>query len=372
MALVHDWLCGYRGGEAVLDRLARLVGERHQPAGLWVMVSDGRPVAPAVDALSVRTSVLQELPYAATRLRRHLLPLYPRAVADLSRSIGDEHRRAPIDLVLSTSSAAVKGVQAPPGVPHLCYCHTPPRYLWSQQDQYAAQGRLASAGLALAGPFLRRWDAATSRHVTSFIANSRHTARLIERCYGRTSTVVHPPVRTGYFTVDPARRRENFWLFAGALEPYKRPDLAIEAARLAGVKIVVAGTGSILPQLRSRYTGPGVEFLGRVPDEGLRELYRRAALLLFPQIEDFGIVAVEAQACGCPVVSRRAGGALETVIDGLTGRFFDDPDPASIARAAASLGSVQPTDCRRHAETFGEEFFDRRMASIVRDMIGIR
>lgn len=361
IALVHDWLAGYRGGEAVLERLANLAGRFGLCAGLWVMVNDGRKVAPAVDRLTVHTSWLQDVPFAPTRLRRHLLPLYPSAVADLSASILEVHRRRPIDLVLSTSSAAVKNIVPPPGVPHVCYCHTPPRYLWSQQDQYASQGVLTRAGLALAGPFLRRWDADSSASVTAFIANSTHTAREILACYGRESTVIHPPARTEFFTPDPSVVRDDFWLVAGALEPYKRTDLAIEAARMANARIVVAGAGTELARLRARYESPFVTFLGRVSDQELLHLYRTAKLLVFPQVEDFGIVAVEAQSAGLPVVARRAGGALDSILDGQTGVFFDLPTPQAIAGAAEKIPQGSAGACRANALRFSESEFERSM-----------
>jgi glycosyltransferase involved in cell wall biosynthesis len=394
IALVHDWLCGYRGGEGVLERIARVVLDHADAAGLWVMVSDGRPVAPAVDSLEVRASCLQEIPFAATTLRRHLLPLYPRAVADLSRMIAEEHGRRPIDLVISTSSAAVKGVRAPAGVPHLCYCHTPPRYLWSQRGEYSSGGLLVSAGLRAAGPFLRAWDRRSAEHVTSFIANSSHTAEQIRACYGRESTVIHPPVRTEFFTpgdggddADKARAAavgasddvagdegSGAWLVAGALEPYKRADLAIDAANRMGRRLLVVGTGSCLKRLRRR-AGPTVEFLGRVTDERLRRLYRGADALLFPQVEDFGIVAVEAQACGTPVIARRAGGSLDTVIDGVTGALFDEPTVESLVAAAEGVASKPRTAwsaaCRANARRFRVSEFDRRIAeSVIRLLCG--
>lgn len=372
IAVVHDWLCGYRGGEAVLDRIARVTLELGECAGLFVMVDDGRAVSPLIDALPRITSCLQEIPFAATGLRRHLLPLYPRAVADLSDRLADAHRRRPLDLVISTSSAAVKGICPPRGVPHLCYCHTPPRYLWSQQGQYASQGVAARAGLALAGPFLRSWDAQTADHVTAFLANSRHTAREIRRCYDRDSEVIHPPVRTDYFTPDRSRSREDFWLLAGALEPYKRAELAIEAAWVADARLVIAGDGSMLSTLRRRHRAPGVCFLGRVSDGHLRDLYRRAALLLFPQVEDFGITAVEAQACGLAVLARRAGGAAETVLEGVSGAFFDSPDPAAIASAAVRIPREATDQCRHNALRFSESAFDERIRLAVCNLIGLR
>lgn len=364
IALAHDWLCGYRGGEAVLDRIARLVQARFTPGPLYVMVDDGRPLTTAIDSLRHVTSCIQWIPGASGRLRRWLLPLYPAAVASLSRTLRKAHAREPIDLLISTSSAAIKGMAAPPGIPHLCYCHSPARYLWSQTDEYSRgrAGGLRGRGLAAFGGRLRRWDAASSANVTRFVANSTHTAGGIRRNFGREATVVHPPVRTAFFTPDPAVRREDFWLLVGALEPYKRVDLAIEAARRTGHPLTIVGYGSQSSHLR-RLAGPTVRFLGRVSDDELRRLYRTARVLLFPQIEDFGIVAAEALACGLPVVARRSGGALDIVNDGATGSSFDKPDADSLLAAIdrAPQGAAVSPECRAAAERFSEDAFDRAM-----------
>ncbi|VAX42481.1 Glycosyltransferase [hydrothermal vent metagenome] len=372
IALAHDWLCGYRGGEAVLERIANLVQEIGKPDRLSTMFDDGRPLAPTIDSLEHQVSPLRYFP---ARARRWLLPLYPAAVGSLSRSLARRHRREPIDLLISTSSAAIKGMRAPAGVPHLCYCHAPARYIWSIRDEYAQgrslHARLRGTGLAAISGWYRNWDRATAAHVTAFLANSAHTAREIERCFGREAAVVHPPVRTEYFTPDASTHREDFWLFVSALEPYKRTDLAIVAAGLADVPIKVVGSGSIADDLRQEFASPGVEFLGRVADETLRDLYRRARLLVFPQIEDFGITAVEAQACGCPVLARRAGGALDSVIDGTTGAFFEDDSPEAVAEAAAQCPD-NPAACRANAERFSERAFDDRMRAHIATMLNAR
>jgi glycosyltransferase involved in cell wall biosynthesis len=363
IALAHDWLVGYRGGEAVLERIARLVRAEYAPAGLYTMFDDGRTLAPTVDSLPRRVSCLNRIPGGAGRLRRWLLPLYPAAVADLSAALARDHERDEVDLLVSTSSAAVKGMRSPPHVPHLCYCHNPARYVWGLAEEYGGSGPAATArglGLRAAGPAYRAWDRRTAANVTGFIANSTHTASLIGRFYGRDAAVVHPPVRTGFFTPDPSAARGDFWLVAGALEPYKRVDLAIAAARLAGKQLIVAGAGSQEHVLK-RGAGDGASFLGRVSDERLRELFRTAELLLFPGVEDFGIIPVESQACGCPVVARRAGGALDTVVEGQTGAFFDDPTPEAIVETAARAPRGSAQRCRANAERFSEEVFDEAM-----------
>ena len=359
IALAHDWLCGYRGGEAVLERIAGIVEQDHRVSSLYTMFDDQRPLAPNIDAIHHATSPLNALPLAPTRLRRWLLPAYPAAVGALSRRIARDHEREPIDLLVSTSSAAIKGVRPPDGVPHLCYCHAPARYVWSQRDQYA--GGVRSIGLRTFNASFRRWDRRTAAHVTAFIANSRATADRIRDAFGREADVVHPPVRTGFFTPDRSVAREGFWLVVSALEPYKRVETAIEAARLAGAEIVIAGTGSCERSLRQR-AGGHARFVGRVDDRRLRDLYRRAGLFLFPQIEDFGIAAVEAQACGCPVLARRAGGALDTVTEH-TGSLADSDDPRDIARAADRVPSNCDERCRDNALRFSESVFDLAMRS---------
>jgi glycosyltransferase involved in cell wall biosynthesis len=235
------------------------------------------------------------------------------------------------------------------------------------------------------GEGLRNWDRKTVANVDAFIANSRHTAKEIERCFGREAVVIHPPVRTDLFTPDQSVQREDFWLVAGAHEPYKRTDLAIESAMRAGKRLMVAGGGSEIGALKaftkktSRQLGKMgfgagrhalVEFLGRVDDATLLGLYRRARCLIYPQIEDFGIVAVEAQACGCPVVARRAGGALDTVLEGRTGSYFAEADPESVRKAVEHAPVGVAAQCRAHAEKFSEAAFDKKIARAMERMVG--
>ncbi len=374
IALAHDWLCTFRGGEAVLERIAAGLSSRHEVVGVYSMFRGkrGLPVdkAPTVSRLPATVPTIGRLPMTRDRLRRWLLPMYPRMVEALSDRLGQLHEIAPIDALVSTSSAAVKGMRAPCGAVHVCYCHAPARYLWSRASEYG--GGLRGLGLSVFGDRLRAWDKESAANVAVFVANSRHIARQIEETYGRPAEVVHPPARTDFFTPDDAAgdgaggaAREDFWLAVGALEPYKRFDLAIDAAREAGAALKIVGEGSCGRDLRKMVQrGDRVEFLGRVGDERLRELYRTARLLIFPQIEDFGIVAVEAQACGCPVLARAAGGALDSVVNGTTGVLVDEES----ARAFADAARRMPTDaqtCARHAARFGEAEFDRKMVGVV-------
>jgi len=385
IALAHDWLVSCRGGESVLAAIAEVVAARAAVAGLYTMVSGGDDFAracigryaPITRLAPVRTSWLQHLPGAAGPLRRWMLPLFPSAIADLSRKLAAEHARDPIDLLISTSSAAIKGLHPPPGVPHLCYCHAPARYIWSQSDQYARgrAGRLRSLGLNAFGPRLRTWDRRTAAHVTRFLANSTHIAREIRRCYDRESHVVYPPVDTGFYIPDPSVPRGEHWLYAGALEPYKRVDELMSAAARNGSDLVIVGEGSQAAHLRS-IAGPRVTFRGRISDEQLRHEYRSAGMVVFPQVEDFGIVAVEAQACGTPVLARRAGGALDTVIEGVTGAFFDEPakghtvDPWRDALARMPRCTQQTAAaCRGNAERFSEARFRKALCEHIGELL---
>lgn len=364
VALAHDWLVGLRGGEFVLDRLAGLFG----PTDLYVLVNDHRPLTPAIDACRVHTSPLQRFPGASGALRRWYLPLYPWAVTQL--------RVADCDLLISTNSAVMKSIVAPPGVPHLDYCFSPARYLWEQSSDYAradtgwlrARDLLRRTGLAAAQRPFQRWDRRTAAGVTRFVALSRHTAERIRRCYGREAEVVHPPVRTEFFT-PVALPREEFFLVVAALEPYKRTDLAIEAANRLRVPLKVVGTGSQQRALRA-IAGPTVEMLGRVDDARLRDLYRRARALVFPQLEDFGIVAVEALSTGCPVVAFRAGGALDTVTDA-TGVFFDRQTVDDLADALHQIGqrARDAGACRAQANRFSEAAFDHAMLTLAAEVL---
>ncbi|MEX0875978.1 MAG: glycosyltransferase [Phycisphaerales bacterium] len=380
VALAHDWLVALRGGELVLDAIARLLTrDHHTISRIYTMFDAAAPITPAIDSIARTTSPLNRTPPA---LRRWLLMRYPAAMAHLGRELARDHAREPVDLLISTHSAAIKALKPPMGpdsrpVPHLCYCHSPARYLWSQTDAYAAggpKGRLRSLGLRAWGPSLRRWDRATADHVTRFIANSTHTADQIRRHYDRDSTVVHPPVRTDFYTPD-GTTRDGTLLLVSALEPYKCVELAIEAACIARRPLTIVGSGSHERGLRaharlaqSRHGLSGhITFTGRIDDNRLLAHYRAAGAFLFPQIEDFGITAVEAQAAGCPVVARRAGGALDTVVDAETGAFFDEPDPEACAEAIGRCPTAPGTEkaCRSNALRFAEDVFSESMRRVI-------
>ncbi len=383
VVLAHDWLVGLRGGEWVLDRLARLFG----PTDLYTLVNDKRHLTDAIAACRVITSPLQWLPRAAGKCRRAYLPLMPWAVERLqvSARIGERGRPHPgplpegegVDLLISTSSAVMKSIRPPTGVPHLCYCHSPARYIWEQTDEYAdgAGGWWRSMGLCAVRKSFQEWDRRTANdgRVTKFIANSEHTAKRIERCYGRESTVIYPPVRTDFFTpTDDTTRpaREDWLLVVAALEPYKRTDIAIAAAVHAGWRMKIVGDGSQMTSLQAK-AGRRVELLGRVDDLALRDLYRRAMALVFPQVEDFGFSAVEAQACGCPVIAYLGGGAMETVTED-TGVFMQRQSKESLIEAVRALDRrrFDPGTCRENALRFSEAQFDAAIMREVNALLG--
>ena len=363
LVLAHDWLVGMRGGERVLDRLARIaVDYSGEPAPLYLLVDNGKPHTPAIDVCPKRTSLLQHLPGSTGRLRRWYLPLFPMAV--------DRLVVEPCDLLISSSSAAIKGIKPPPGARHICYCHTPARYIWSRTSHYG--NGVKRFGLELVRNRFRKWDRNTSTTVDKFIANSSHTASEIFRCFGRESTIIHPPVRTDFFTPDAAVHRTDAFVIVSALEPYKRIDIAIRAANACKLPLLIAGEGSQKNQL-SRLAGPTVTMLGRVPEDKVRHLYRMAKAFVFPALEDFGIAPVEAMACGTPVIAYRAGGALDTVT-AETGTFFTAQTAGSLAEAMLNFNPVhfRPNRIRQHAEQFSTSNFDTRMRTVIESVINDR
>jgi glycosyltransferase involved in cell wall biosynthesis len=348
VALAHDWLVCLRGSELVLDRLARVFG----PTEIYTLVCGGAALSEAISACTVVTSPLQRFPGAAGRLRRSYLPLMPWAVGRLTV--------APCDVLVSSSSCVMKGLRPPPGARHVCYCHSPARYVWFPEP--GSRRGLVGQAMRLYESRFKRWDRFTAAGVDLFVAPSRHVAARIGACFGRESVVVPPPVRREFFWGDLPLRREGFWLVTAALEPIKRVDLAVEAANRAARHLVVAGDGSLRRRL-ARMAGPTVELLGWQPPRSVRDLARRASVFIQPGIEDFGIAAAEAMACGCPVVALREGGALD-LVDEASGAFMEEQSVDAIIDATRRV----PRDalaCRARAALFSEEAFDRAMRAAV-------
>ncbi|HTV01877.1 MAG TPA: glycosyltransferase [Luteitalea sp.] len=358
VALVHDWLTGMRGGERVLEALCEIYPE----ASLHTLLHVPGTVSPTIERHRPQTSFLQQIPGIA-RLYRHLLPLYPLALEGLD--VGTP------DVVISTSHCAVKSVPTRPGVRHLCYCFTPVRYAWDQFDAYFGPervGRVRSAVMRQLLDRFARWDLRTSHRPDRYVAISQYVARRIQRYYNRRSAVVFPPADTGYYTPG-SEPRGGYALVVSALVPYKRVDVAVAACRQAGVPLRIIGQG---PEARAleRLGGSGVEFLGALPDDEVRAAYRRASVVLLPGEEDFGLVPVEAQACGTPVVALGRGGATETVVDGVTGALTGDGVDAFAAGIRRVLDAPPaPGTCRVQAERFSSERFVQQLTQEVTDIL---
>jgi glycosyltransferase involved in cell wall biosynthesis len=356
VALVHDWLTGMRGGERCLEVFCELFPE----ADLFTLLHVPGSVSPVIERRRVVTTFIQRLPKAERRYR-HYLPLFPAAVRSLDLT--------GYDLVLSSSHAVAKSVRVPPGALHVCYCFTPMRYVWDLYDDYFGPraGRLMRLLMPPAAAVLRWWDRRTAARVHHFIAISHFVADRIRRAYGRDSDVIYPPVDVSRFRIEDTPR--DFYLVVSALTPYKRVDLAVEAANRLGRRLLVVGTGPEEASLRSR-AGPSVEFLGWRDDPETADLYARCRAFLFPALEDFGITPLEAMAAGRPVLAFGQGGALETVIPpgGLgpaTGLFFAHQTVEDLVGAMLRLESgTIPFDskaARRRAETFDRPVFKERM-----------
>jgi glycosyltransferase involved in cell wall biosynthesis len=349
VGLVHDWLTGQRGGENVLREIAR----RFPGAPIYTLFHLPGSVDPEIEAHPIVTSFLQHAPGLAAGYRRYL-PLFPFAIEDLPV---DDHR-----LVISSSHCVAKGAQRGPRAFHLCYCHTPMRYAWDQEEAYFGTGRGPVARLrrrVLAG--LRRWDVATQGRVDLYVANSSFVAERIRRYYRRHAAIVPPPVETGFFRPDPERPREHV-LMVAALAPYKKVDRAIQACEAAGLPLVVVGVGPERARLE-RLAGPATRLAGRVDAAALRDLYRGAICFLQPGIEDFGIAAVEALACGTPVVARGEGGVLDIVRDGREGVFFGADEPEAIRAAIDKSRGMKfnSMNLRERAESFSAGRFAQRL-----------
>jgi glycosyltransferase involved in cell wall biosynthesis len=355
IALVHDWLTGMRGGEKVLE----VICERFPNAHIFTLVHVPGSVSPTIERHPIHTSFVQRLPLVATRYR-HYLPLFPAAV--------ERFRFDAFDFVLSVSHCAVKSVKVPKGVPHLCYCLTPMRYAWDQFEAYFGRERLGVAGSAVMRPTMRwfaAWDKRTATRPDRYVAISHYVAGRIRRYYNREASVVYPPVDTEFFR--PGEQPpERYALIVSALVPYKRIELAIDACARAGVPLTIVGSGPERETLERSARGQ-TTFLGRLTDDQVREQYRRASVVLLPGEEDFGIVPLEAQACGRPVVALGRGGALETVVPGETGILVDDLSVDAFADAVARALTTRFNSgaIRRHAEKFGRDRFGDEIEALV-------
>lgn len=401
--LAHDWLTGMRGGERVLEALCRLFPQ----APIYTLIHNPTAVSDVIKAHAVTTSWLQRVP-GIRRHYRYFLPFFPGAIERLQPMAAD--------LLISTSHCVAKGLPPPHGARHLCYCFTPMRYAWLFYEEYFGKNQLKKMALTPYLNRLRAWDRTTCDRVDHFVALSRHVQKRIMEFYGREADVVYPPVKTSFWTpasaespdasrLVPRSSREGgstlhalspvalaqgdprshlreaasvgrprassaYDLIVSALVPYKKIEVAVRAYTRLGYPLKIVGTGTQYNRLR-RMAGAHIEFLGWLDDEHVRDLYRHCRMLVFPGEEDFGIVPVEVQACGRPVVAYGIGGVLETVVDGQTGIFFHAQTEAALLGAIEQGAATtwDPATIRANAERFSEaNFISGLTASIVRCM----
>ena len=344
-----------RGGEKVLLSLARMFPD----APIHTLLHVRGSLDPELEARDIRTTFVQGLPGAARHYRSYL-PLFPAAASTIDVT--------GYDLVISSSHCVAKGVKRAMGALHVCYCHTPMRYVWDRYDDYFGGDRVAPPLrplIALAANRLRSWDVKTAPRVDRFVANSAFVAGRIRRYYGRPAAVIPPPVDTDFYTPGPDAGG-TYDLVVSALVPYKRLDLVLDAYRGSAVPVKIVGTGPEDERLRAR-AGPEATFLGRVDDAGLRDLYRGSRAVILPNVEDFGITAVEAMSCGRPVVVFGEGGGTESVVDGETGVVFRAATPAALRAAVDSLEALRfnSASLRARAEQFSRRQFESRFRAFL-------
>ena len=364
VALVHDWTIHMRGGEKVLDAFAEIFPD----ATLYTLFSDKKKLSSNLRRLTIKNSFLHYLP-GVRRYYRWLLPLMPLAI----RSLKIEEA----DLVLSSSHCVAKGIRKPAGACHICYCHTPARYLWGFGDTYFKRYLLPVRWLiAFCLGFLRKWDLASNAEVDLFIANSEYVRERIRKFYQRDAVVVNPPADIDFYRPTAASsdatpcvetrcqhpvsgEGRDYYLAVSHFVPYKRLDLAIEAFNTLGKKLLIVGSGPLAARYQELRKSEHIHFLGAVGDEELRTLYSGAKALVFTAEEDFGIVPVEAQACGTPVIAYAKGGSLETVKSGV---FFEHQTPEAVVDAVRRFETepCDPARVRERIESFGRTcFFDK-------------
>lgn len=353
VAFVHDHLIQNGGAERVLEALQAMWPE----APTYTLAYDKERMGQTFGHRDIRTSFLQRLPLSKMRW---FLPLMPTATEsyDLSQ----------YDVIISSSSAFAKGVITSTHNLHICYCHTPTRYLWSDTHSYSAELRAPGWAKFFLPPFLtllRIWDRAAADRVDHFIANSETVRQRITKFYRRESEVIYPPVDVNRFTV--SNEPKTYYLIGGRIVAYKRFDIVIEAFTKLGIPLKVFGTGPAEKELRKK-AGPNIQFLGRVSDDERARLFANAIAFLHPHEEDFGITAVESMAAGRPVIAYRRGGALETVIDGVTGKLFDEQSWEELADTVLNFkeSDYDPLAIRQHAETFSTAVFRKSMYAFVK------
>lgn len=358
VAVIHDWLTGMRGGEAILEGILDALPQ----AEIFTLFHFPGSVSPKIESRTIHTSRLQTLALKASDYR-HLLPLFPHAVRQWDFR--------DFDLIVSSSHCVAKGVNAK-GKPHLCYCHTPMRYIWDRFDDYFPRTKPLRRAAALSvAPWLRRWDVKTADEVTQFVANSNFVRDRIQRYYKRDAQVMHPFVDDAFLNAPSSDDRDDYHVIVSALVPYKKVELAIEAAHASNRRLVIIGNGPMLDELRAK-SGPNVELMGSVSRDRIIERLARARSLILPGVEDFGITPLEAMALGTPVVALGAGGVLDSVVEGVTGIFFKAAEVESLRQALDAVESRtwDRAAIRARAAQFSRAHFDAQFTAALGQLAG--
>lgn len=357
VAIIHYWLFQMRGGEKVILELCKMFPN----AVIFTHVYDPTNLPEEITRHEIRQTFISKLPGAKKYYQKYL-PLMPLALEQLDMR--------EFDLIISSESGPAKGIIPNPDAKHICYCHSPMRYIWDHYHTYRERsGRLTRLMMPLLSSKLRMWDVTNSARVDKFVANSNHVSNRIEKYYRRDAEVIFPPVDTDEFSPIEADELEDYYLLAGELVSYKRPDLAIDAFNENGKKLVVIGEGPERKQLEKRAKG-NISFIGKVPFEELKSHFAKCKALIFPGEEDFGIIPVEVMASGRPVIAYARGGALDTVLDGITGVYFNEQTQGALNGAILNFESVEDKitvkNCCDQADKFSIENFHTSMNSIVR------
>ncbi|HMO34919.1 MAG TPA: glycosyltransferase [Gemmatales bacterium] len=353
VALIHDWLITHRGGEKVFSAISEIFPK----ADIFTLFVDKNNFIPLLTKRRCYTSWMQRLP-RVKHYYRFLLPWMPAAI--------ESFQLRDYDLIISSSHCVAKGVRVPKGIPHICYCHTPMRYAWNLQELYLQHVPRVLRSLVKSQLLkLKDWDRNSNQGVTQFVANGKTVQQRIKNAYDRDSFIVHPPVDVNFYCPDKDTRRESYYLVVSALVPNKRIDLAIKACIALDKKLVIIGTGSELSRLKI-IASSGIHFLGWTENETIRYHLRRCAALLFPGEEDFGIVPLEANACGCPVIAYGRSGATETIhplgtASEPTGVWFQEATAESLIEAIQKFESyrhvILPENCRKNALPYSYNAF---------------
>ena len=359
VAIIHYWLVSMRGGEKMLEALLEIFPQ----ADIYTHVYVPKAVSPLINSHRVITSRINRLPFAK-KLYRFYMPLMPNALMDFNLQ--------GYDLVFSSEAGPAKGVVANPNAYHLCYCHSPMRYLWDMYHEYfRGTNPLVRFFMKRLIPSLRLWDVTSANLVDRFVTNSHYVAKRIRRIYNREAEVVFGPAPIEqYLTVE--RKPSDYYLFFGQITGYKRVDIAIEACVKSGRKLVVAGAGAKKKDIKRAEKTGLVRFTGRVSDEETARLFSEAKALLYPGIEDLGLVPIEAQSAGCPVIAFREGGAVDTVKEGATGVFFEEQTPDSLVKAMDYFEQNMVTYSNRemfsvHVRQFSRSAFIERIKRVIEE-----